>query len=277
MNLNAIPFEYQPMAGAFLGEGFAAALHKPISVSNGYVGKVVTQGEEALLKIGVPQQTSGPGPMSQYLQIQNEKSVLTRLAGDYSERILRYQDSEEYVGILLSWVPGASISSVVKSSFDEGRLDEVVSYYRKGRGDLSFIHQQGIAHADVQPTHVRFQKSETLPKSFLIDFGVSGSLDSYYGGGFMHYLMSEAAEELLSTGKCRRSIEADIFALAASFASSLFNCWPYDYEAFGVPLNQRGREARDQKLAVIAQGAPTKTIEMLQDAGLGEIAEDLTL
>lgn len=172
-------------------------------------------------------------------EVETEYSVMTTLGGDYANRLSAFAYGNRTAALALRWVEAASLSS----RWAGGRVGENVRQrsedLRSAGVELERIHQSGMIHGDIQPTHIRFLASSAT----FIDFGVAGAQDADFGGGLIHYLAPEYASRLLRGCRPRRTAAADWYALIASAFTAVTGT---------APVNYRKGANRQSKLKAIA-------------------------
>lgn len=187
-------------------------------------------------------------------EVSTEYSVLRRLGDEYAERVRAFIYAQRTAAIALQWVDAISLNARweaapadVKSRRDDLRVVATM---------LDDLHRHDVVHGDLQPTHIRFVAQHAT----VIDFGVSGSPGTSFGGGLIHYLAPEYATRMREGHRPLRTTDADWYALLASAFVAVTGEAPVIYPD--------GAD-RDARLAAIAAG------NIRPDAWADPLAHDL--
>lgn len=172
--------------------------------------------------------------------------------------------------LLTEWLDHPTVPDYFKENLpSENRLDVTILAFQA----LGELHNRGVLHGDIQPAHLLYDQKEH--RVCLIDFGAGAFFDdadrSPYLGGMTHFVAPELAAIILERGLGRRTIAADIYAMAASIT------WCVARDTRPMYEQPKGQRELNEMLQTITKGAFKDHSAMLEDALGAEAAQVISL
>ena len=158
-------------------------------------------------------------------QYENEDSILRRLAGGPHIIKLHSRIDQGEKGLLvLDKLAGDLLDLLEDPEFDYSAAADV---FQQTCEALQYAHQHGVAHLDIKPENVFYQKQGDRFEAVLADFGSSfiiNNSDLAFGlRGTLHY----AAPEVYGSLCGYDPLCADMWSLGILYHVLLTGCWPY--------------------------------------------------
>ncbi len=152
--------------------------------------------------------------------------------------------------ILTPWLNGLSVTYYLVAYPPGARERKFKALVQGSFIALHALHRARTVHGDIQPEHLRV--CDVGDPIQLIDFGCAARLGDRdaprYRAGLVHFTPPEIARDILKHGQGTRSIEGDIYSLAASLA--------FAFDQHLLPLYPNGGEGLgwEEMMKVIAEG-----------------------
>jgi serine/threonine protein kinase/Tol biopolymer transport system component len=191
------------------------------TVSTAYLARDMAYERMVALKIIHPDLSRESQFTSRFAQ---EGKLLAELDSPYAVRILDFGMDEELDYVVMEYVPGKTLSIILKQvgAFRVKRALEIIRQVARGLEDA---HDRGVVHRDIRPTNIMLAADGVTR---LMDFGLAtvadlNRLSSSGVVGTAHYL----APELAKAGR-EADIRADIYSLGVTLFEMLSGRRPYE-------------------------------------------------
>lgn len=159
-------------------------------------------------------------------RFRREADVLERLQ---HPNIVRYYDlveAEDYVFILMDYVPGQTLQSTLYKLGQPLSARESLEFLRPLTAALHFAHGEGVIHRDLKPANVLMHSNGNL---LVTDFGIARLLDnaalSLTGGRALGTPLYMSPEQIKGSNV---TAAADIYALGVMLYQMLGGRVPFD-------------------------------------------------
>lgn len=163
----------------------------------------------------------------QFLRFRNEYEYTYHLEVPGIRKALEFGKVEDKYCITLQYIDGATLLDTFRDR--EISIEEILKLFISVTDSLMQVHQQGIIHKDINPQNILIENK--TQNAFIIDFGISGKLDSSITGftspdrlkGTLSYMSPE------QTGRLNRKVDqrSDLYALGVTFYELLTGELPY--------------------------------------------------
>lgn len=167
------------------------------------------------------------------INILAEFNVLKKLDYPALTRITDISDDDTYIYIVMDFVDGRNLSSILKErgGFSE---TEVVDYSKQMCDVLQYLHNQKpnpIIHKDIKPANIMINKEGRLK---LIDFGIAKEGNEQWDDNLLLATAGYVSPEIINDAR-NISPQSDIYALGATMYHLLTGIKPKKNE-FPLPL-----------------------------------------
>ncbi|MGL5150378.1 MAG: protein kinase domain-containing protein [Clostridium sp.] len=167
------------------------------------------------------------------LNLLAEFDVLKKLDYPALTRITDISEDEEYIYIVMDFVDGRNLASILKDvkSISE---EKVVNYGKQMCEVLTYLHSQTphpIIHKDIKPGNIMLTKEGRIK---LIDFGIAKAVNSEWNDSLLLATTGYVSPEILENVR-NISPQSDIYALGATLFHLLTGIKP-EKNQFPIPL-----------------------------------------
>ena len=202
------------------------------SMTEVYRAREKGSGLEVALKVLPLDETDDDRRVEYFLR---EISISRTLAHPNIVPVVGAGRSGDELWLATRWVDGSDLDRLVQRQ-GPLRPRDVVQIGTQVLEALSCAHDQGVVHRDMKPANILIQ--EPGPHAFVVDFGVSRSLQSPSSprltttGAILGTPQFMAPEQV---GNAKHAgPQADIFGVGASLYHALTGAWHYDQDAGSV-------------------------------------------
>ncbi|RXW15766.1 hypothetical protein EST38_g10082 [Candolleomyces aberdarensis] len=199
---------FQWMRGELLGQGSYGRVYLALNATTGEI--------MAVKQVEFPK-TASDRIKSHHLDVMKalkfESDTLKDLDHPNIVQYLGFEESEDFLSIFLEYVPGGTISELLRQ---HGRFREEVttSFLHQILQGLDYLHSRNILHRDLKADNILV---EELGVCKISDFGISKKADDLYRGGRAYTMMKGTvywmAPEVLSPDGQGYDAKVDIWSL----------------------------------------------------------------
>jgi serine/threonine protein kinase len=152
--------------GELIGAG---AFGRVFSGLNNQTGELI-----AVKQVGISKDEGVTRKVSEHVRaLEGEVALLKNLAHENIVQYLGMERTDDAVNILLEYVPGGSIASIL-SKFGPLKENIIQIYTKQILQGLEYLHQQGIMHRDIKGANILIDNKGTVK---LADFGASKRIE----------------------------------------------------------------------------------------------------